>query len=323
MGTNDPQNANRFNGLPYQTPQFITITRNHQHRILSNISKSFPALPVHSSSYIQINIPTTDPSLQEILIAHLSSIGYSGFEEQADAILAFIPESDFDEPQLINVLDDHNLSYSSTLIPPQNWNEVWESNFQPVVLPGFCAIVASFHHQPLEETPYRILINPKMSFGTGHHGTTRLMMTLMRETQITGLNVLDFGSGTGILAILAAKLGARHVLAIDHEEWAIENSIDNIRLNESEGIVDVQGGSLEQATGQTFEVILANINLHILLQYMNELSNLLLPGGTILLSGILTTDEEAITASAALARLQKEQSVFEGDWIALRFLKML
>lgn len=273
-------------------------------------------------SHLQIEIKTDSQEVRDILIAQLSEAQYEGFEETPDGLMAFIPDGDFDAEALAEILQSFALTYTSTEIPKQNWNEVWESNFQPVVVEDFCTVRASFHDVAVT-TPYEIVINPKMSFGTGHHATTQLMMRLIKDLNFSDKTVLDFGAGTGILSILAAKLGAKSVLAIDHEEWAAENAVENSTLNGTAGNVEVVLGSLENAPATIqYDVILANINRHILLQYMQEMKDLLLAGGTILMSGILAEDEAIIKDAAETVSFNFKQKLQQGNWIALLFTGM-
>src|ERR1044072_1865979 len=155
--------------------------------------------------YVQVTIEAGQQELKEIVIALLENSGYEGFEEQESGIIAYIPEEDYSEVQLRELLDTMNLPFTTKIIAQQNWNAQWESNFQPVIVDGFCTIRASFHQLEVK-TPYEIIITPKMSFGTGHHATTQLMMMQMSLVELKDKTVLVFGTGTGILAILAEKL---------------------------------------------------------------------------------------------------------------------
>lgn len=255
-----------------------------------------------------------------MLIASLAAAGCSAFEEQEAALLAFYPESEDNEDLVRSIAGEYEQEYERREIPPQNWNASWESSFEPVVVPGFCTVRAAFH-QPATDTPYEIVITPKMSFGTGHHATTRLMMQAMSELDLSEKAVFDFGTGTGILAILAAMLGATRVVAIDNDPWSVENAVENVEGNRQQTIVKVGEGSIEEAGKDRFDVILANINRHILLQYMSEMASAINPGGTLLLSGILTGDEEIIVEAAAGVGFVKQERLQEKDWIALRFTR--
>jgi ribosomal protein L11 methyltransferase len=256
----------------------------------------------------------------DILIALLTDIGYDGFEEAGDNLLAYIGEPKFSEEELQKVADMIGVTYTLETIAPQNWNEVWESNFLPVIVDDFCTIRAHFHDIKIT-TPYQILITPKMSFGTGHHATTQLMIQLMREVDFRGKKVLDFGTGTGVLAILAEMLEATQVLAIDNDSWCVENAEENIMRNNCSRIV-VKNGSLEIADAFAPDVILANINRHILLQYMGALHRLLQPGGTILMSGLLADDESIIKEAAGREGFIFSELRMQTNWIAMRFSRI-
>nr|HPH32305.1 50S ribosomal protein L11 methyltransferase [Chitinophagaceae bacterium] len=178
------------------------------------------------ANYIEITFPVTDTELQQVLIAQLSEEGYEGFEENDSSLKAFIPEAGYEKEKVQNIADAHLVTFSATLIESQNWNAVWESNFDPVVVDDFVAVRAGFH-EPVAEVELEIVITPKMSFGTGHHATTYMMMRQMRQLDFTGKKVFDFGTGTGVLAILAEKRGAADVYAIDYDDWSIENATEN------------------------------------------------------------------------------------------------
>ncbi|MCA6452827.1 MAG: 50S ribosomal protein L11 methyltransferase, partial [Chitinophagaceae bacterium] len=181
------------------------------------------------NNYYEICIPA-ETALQELLVAELSEMGYDGFEESAEQLKAYVPEENYVEIELNNLLNKYNLSYSKSIISKQNWNQLWESNFEPVRVDDFVGIRASFH-PPFAGVAHEIVITPKMSFGTGHHATTWQVMKLMQELDFTGKRVFDFGTGTGILAILAEQLGAAAVLAVDNDDWCIENTSENILVN--------------------------------------------------------------------------------------------
>jgi ribosomal protein L11 methyltransferase len=204
-------------------------------------------------------------------------------------------------------------------VPEQNWNELWESNFEPVIIEGLCTIRADFHHITVT-TPYEIIITPKMSFGTGHHATTHLMMEAINHFGVKGQKVLDFGTGTGVLAILAEKLGAASITAIDNDEWAVANALENVVANGCKHI-EVMQGSLEQVAETNFNVILANINRHILMEYMDSLHDKLAPQGMILMSGLLEDDEKIIVDAAANVGLQNKSVTRRNGWISLMFSK--
>lgn len=267
------------------------------------------------NNYCEISIPA-EAALQELLVAELSEMGYDGFEESADQLKAYIPEMDFEEPELNNLLNKYNLNYSKSIIHKQNWNQLWESNFEPVRVDDFAGIRASFH-PPFTGVAHEIVITPKMSFGTGHHATTWQVMKLMQELDFTGKQVFDFGTGTGILAILAEQLGAVAVLAVDNDDWCIENTSENILVNSCK-IIDIQ--KVESLKlDQQFDIVLANINRNIILEYSKELVAALLPGGQLLLSGLLVEDEGVIRETFGGLGLAHRKTTERNGWIALWF----
>lgn len=267
--------------------------------------------------YIQLSFPVTGTQ-REVLIAELSEMGCDAFEETDELLIASIPANKYEEEGVAALATRHSLSYRTEVVPQQNWNAVWEAGFEPVVIPGFCTVRASFH-PPARDTAHEIVITPKMSFGTGHHATTRLMMTAMRGIDFKQKQVFDFGTGTGILAILAQQLGAGSVLAIDNDEWSVENARENVTNNGAPAI-GVHLGSLEQAASHApFDIILANINRHILLEYMPSMKSLLQEGGILLLSGILRNDETIIREAAETVGFNYEYSSAEGEWAAIQF----
>lgn len=250
---------------------------------------------------------------QEILISQLSELGAEGFEQTDDRLLAYFNEHTFQSYEVNQLLQGRDLH--TTTITEQNWNAVWESNFQPVVIGDFCGIRAEFH-EPIPNVRHELVITPKMSFGTGHHATTHMMVAHMETIDFRGKHVFDFGTGTGILAIMAEKLGAARVSATDIDEWSMENAQENAARNQCSHI------SLEltdQLPEGNFDIILANINRNVILHYLPALRKILKPGGQILFSGLLTSDEETIREACAQAQLQFVDRSERMNWIALFF----
>jgi ribosomal protein L11 methyltransferase len=182
-------------------------------------------------NYIEITIHSELQEQNEILIALLSNEGYDGFEETESALKACIPEHEFNKQTLDKLLQSFSLSYHQEIIAPKNWNTEWESSYQPVIVEDIAAVRAHFH-MPIENVSYEIIITPKMSFGTGHHATTWQMMKLMQQVNFTNKKVFDFGCGTGVLAILAEKMGATGILATDIDDWCIDNTNENSLMND-------------------------------------------------------------------------------------------
>ncbi len=275
--------------------------------------------------YIEVNfeIDTSSPEM-EILIARLSQIGYNSFMESDKCLLAYIPVDNFNESQISNLTipnEFHSqLNYSYKIIKDQNWNEVWESNYDPVIIKNLVYIRAPFHNTN-QDIKYEIIVDPKMSFGTAHHETTSLMIELMVDENITGKKVLDMGCGTGILAILSEMLGARQVDAIDNDEWAYQNTIENIAKNKCKNIC-VQLGDAGVIKAVEYDYIFANINRNVLLQDIPIYATQLVRNGILLLSGFYAEDLMQIESSACDNNLKLDQKLIKNNWVAARFMKI-
>ena len=269
-------------------------------------------------SYLQIAIPADDPVLQEILIARLMELGFDGFEEQPANLQAFIPEELFDADILTELLSRWQIGFQVSKLEEKNWNEAWEKDFQPVIVDDFCVIRASFH-QPIPGIEHELVITPKMSFGTGHHATTYMMIKAMRALELQGRSVLDFGTGTGVLAILAAQLGADPVLAVDNDSWSVENAQENIAVNNTAHIVVRQMDHIP-AEGP-FDIILANVNRHVILKELKAMGQQLKPTGVILLSGLLETDTELVEKELLKLNLPISVRLTREGWTCLSCAK--
>ncbi len=272
---------------------------------------------MHNSIQVKISVDVADTS--NLLIAQLNELGYEGFEELDTTLLAYCAEPSFDENDLQQLLSSHGAAYEKTVIPAQNWNAVWESNFSPVVVDNFVAVRAEFH-PPIEGVEHEIVITPKMSFGTGHHATTRMMMQQMRGLAMEGKNIFDFGTGTGILAILAEKLGAASVLAIDYDEWCITNATENTARNHCQNI-QLSQADVPPETNERFNIILANINKHIILQFLPILAKNLTNKANLLLSGLLAEDEQDILAATGPLGLFHISTTSLDKWICILLAK--
>jgi len=260
--------------------------------------------------------------LAEILTAQLSDLGFESFVDHDEGFNAYIPSADFDVSVLGKLIwpvsDETEVSFDHKLIKQKNWNAVWESNFQPVVISGKCMVRAPFH----EKDPsilYDLIIEPKMSFGTAHHETTELMIQMLFEENISGRKLLDMGCGTGVLAILAHKLGAGPVTAIDNDEWAYENSLSNIIKNNSSNII-VQHGDASSLQNEKYDVILANINRNILLNDIPAYIKVLNKGGSLIMSGFYEKDLPAIKDKAEGLLLKLDHLLVMNEWVVARFL---
>ncbi|GGH62444.1 ribosomal protein L11 methyltransferase [Filimonas zeae] len=268
------------------------------------------------AEYIEIALKGMDEVIKkETMIALLSEMGSNGFEEEGDELKAYVEKDTFDAAWFKTVAEENGVSYSLSEIQDQNWNSIWESQFEPVVVDEFAAIRASFH-APITSVKYEIVITPKMSFGTGHHATTYMMMQEMAKLDFTNKEVFDFGTGTGILAVLAEKMGARELLGIDNDDWSIENAKENLAAN---GCTKIEIEKKDHpATEKLFDIILANINKHILLAYMKDLAVQLKKGGIILLSGLLEEDETDIKEAIVKAGITHMETVKREKWICMR-----
>ncbi len=265
-------------------------------------------------NYIQIQINDINAEQQELLIALLANAGFESFEETDTTLKAFIKETEFDQTVLQEVINPLNLSYTSSIIEQQNWNAQWESSFEPIVVNDFVAIRAAFH-QPLKYVKHEIIITPKMSFGTGHHATTYMMIEQMEALDFTNKTVVDFGTGTAVLAILAEKMGAVAIDAIDYDEWSITNSIENAAANNCTKIILIQAETL--ATNNVYDIILANINLNVIMANLAAIQSVSKKGSFILLSGFIKSDEAAMLNALAANGIHLLKTVQNGEWICM------
>lgn len=261
---------------------------------------------------------------QDLLINTLAETGFDTFEDAEQGFKAYISSAAFDEASVNQALAPYrnlfSFSYETTLIPQKNWNEVWESNFEPMQVKDQVWVRATFH-EPRTDFPYQIVIDPKMAFGTGHHETTTMMMELLLQADVKGKKMLDMGCGTGILAILASKLGAANVTAIDYDPVCYDSTIENSALNYIENIIPLCG-SKEAIPDERFDTILANINRNILLDQMQRYADVLKPGGEIYFSGFYESpDLDMIKAEAAKYGMNYVTHLKMKDWVAARFVK--
>lgn len=262
-----------------------------------------------------------EPGL-EIAQAALSTLPFDTFTIEDEVLRAYIPEELFSrqdfEALFLWQLEDLEIQYTTTRIAPRNWNEEWEKNFTPIDVDGRAMIRAPFH--PAPESGLDLIIEPRMSFGTGHHQTTYMMICHVLEMDCTAKKVCDMGCGTGVLAIAAAKTGAQDVLAADIDSWAYENAQDNVAANGCRQIRVVQGGA-EALGDETFDIFLANINRNILLKYMPDYARAVRDGGRLVMSGFYTPDNEAIRTEAEKYGFSLEKALEKDRWSALRFVK--
>jgi ribosomal protein L11 methyltransferase len=271
-----------------------------------------------TDQYQEVNISLVNQSAEiaEILIAQLAELGYDGFLEEADCLKAYIPTSLFSSLPLTNMLANFQLESTVTSIDKQNWNILWESNFSPMQVDEFVGVRAAFH-EPIPNVVHELIITPKMSFGTGHHGTTYAVMKLMEAIDFKNKKVFDFGTGTGILAILAEKLGANFVVGVDNDSWCIENATENITVNGCSHIQIHLADTIN--TKQQYDVVIANINRHILESNMLLFPQIIAPNGILILSGLLVSDESDMIELCRSCGFEHKQTLSQSGWVAIQF----
>ena len=259
----------------------------------------------------------------DILVAELGQVGFESFTENPDGVDAYIQKADWNASLLddIQILESEEVTFSYDVkeIEQVNWNEEWEKNFEPIVIADQVSIRAPFHENP--GLKYDIVIEPKMSFGTGHHETTHLMIQHLMELDLQGKKVLDMGCGTGILAIFAEMKGATALDAIDIDDWCYENSLENVERNNCQHI-SVFEGDASLLKPDAYDVIIANINRNILLKDMSVYTDSLKENGILLLSGFYTEDIEKINESAELNGLKQDKKLTRNNWVGLKYVNL-
>jgi len=258
----------------------------------------------------------------DILMAELGEIGFESFVETETGFSAFIPKTDWNPDALhkLQVLNSGEFSivYEKEEIAPVNWNSEWEKNFEPIEIENTVSIRAPFHDAGTVK--YNLIIEPKMSFGTGHHETTHLMVQHLLKLDLQNKKVLDMGCGTAVLAILAEKLGAQPIDAIDIDSWSYENAVENVERNTCNHI-SVYEGDANLLTDQHYDVIIANINRNILLADLPAYTQVLKSNGILLLSGFYTEDIPTILDLAEKLNLNCELTLERHNWVGLRLIK--
>ncbi|MUU78045.1 50S ribosomal protein L11 methyltransferase [Winogradskyella endarachnes] len=257
----------------------------------------------------------------EILIAELGYAGFESFVETEEGVTAYIQKDEWNE----NILDDIYILSSDEFeitsefneIEQTNWNEEWEKNFNPIIVDDVVSVRAPFHEKP--DTKYDLIIEPKMSFGTGHHETTYMMIQHILKNDFVGKSVLDMGCGTGVLAILAEKVGATKLDAIDIDNWCYLNSLENVERNDCNNI-SVYEGDVKLLKGKSYDSIIANINRNILLADISSYAKCLNTNGTLYLSGFYEEDIPIITAECEKHMLKLNETIQKGRWVSLKFI---
>ena len=274
------------------------------------------------TQYVEVKFTCTE-EFKEILIAELYNLGFNSMMETEVGIEAYVLIPDYNQKTLDEIVDKYKeaaISYITSEFENKNWNEEWEKNYDPIVVEDKCLVRATFH-KSFGNYPYEIIITPKMSFGTGHHSTTYLMLKHQMGINHEEKRVLDAGCGTAILAVMAEKLGASEVIAYDIDDWSIENAPENVALNDCKNI-EVFGGTIRTVPlkGQ-FDIILANINKNVLLDELGEYSRYLEFGGYVILSGFYVHDNDDLVARADEFDLQLVGHNKKNDWSSLIFIK--
>ena len=276
--------------------------------------------------YVELNIAVADSIQAEILTALLSDYPFEAFAEEEGALKAYILDSDYAEcsQEVEQLLLSQDVEFEVIEVVQQNWNAEWESGFEPVEVTGEKPIrIRAPHHSPAEEGVMDVVIAPRMSFGTGHHATTALMSQTIASEGVEGLRGLDMGCGTGVLAIVALKCGAEHMVAVDIDDWACDSCRDSIALSGVAERVDVRCGSIEQVVaGEQFDFVLANINRNILISMMSSFAAALPSGGRLLMSGFLREDVVYIEASAVEQGFEVVNIIEREGWMVVVCKKM-
>jgi ribosomal protein L11 methyltransferase len=266
-----------------------------------------------SNTYKTVSF-TAPIASKEMIIALLMNEGYEGAEELGPVTSISIPTDAFDEQVLASIMQMFQINYSIEEVAQQNWNAAWEQSFEPVQVHHFAIIRASFH-EPVAGVTHDVIITPKMSFGTGHHATTFLMIESMEALDFTQKRVIDFGTGTGVLAILAEKMGATKILATDCDDWSINNAAENILANECKHI------QLQQAEGMLSpfiaDVVLANINLNVIISNLALIHEACHEATTVLFSGLLVSDEPMISQKIIEAGFAIQKIKHRNNWICI------
>ena len=269
--------------------------------------------------YVELNINVKDEEQADILTAMLSDYPFEAFESDASSLRAYIPTTEHElcRRQVSTLLEEWDISdYAFSEVEQQNWNQQWESDFEPVDVEGVTPIRIRAPHHEAKEGAVDVVIAPRMSFGTGHHTTTALMSQTIAELGLKGRG-LDMGCGTGVLAIVALKCGAEEMVCVDIDDWACDSCRDSVSLSGVEHKVEVRGGSTEVLRREQFDFVLANINRNILQMMLPHFAQRICEGGQLLMSGFLGEDIVHITASALECGFAVEQVKERDEWVVM------
>nr|WP_321410636.1 50S ribosomal protein L11 methyltransferase [uncultured Carboxylicivirga sp.] len=271
---------------------------------------------------VAVTLTPVNEIASDLLMAQMGELGFESFSETEYGFDAFIPSKDYNSSLLKSIhnpLEGIKLSFKDEVMPDINWNEEWEKNyFQPIVIANKCVVRSPFHI--LEGNyKYEILIEPKMSFGTGHHSTTSQMLQFILETDVKGKSVLDMGCGTGILGMLCSMKKASSIVGIDIDEWAYNNAIENLSLNKIKNMT-IEIGGADRLANRSFDIILANINRNILLEDIKYYQASLIKGGQLLLSGFYQEDLDIINQECEKYKLKYISHKNENNWVAASYI---
>lgn len=273
-----------------------------------------------ADSYIEFHFSASEEE-QEALIGHLSTFNFDSFWQQEDQLIAYLKKDNYSTEFLSALQEQFGAgTFQVNEMQQQNWNAIWESKFDPVVIGDFCYVKAEFHEDH-ETAKHTIVIRPKMAFGTAHHETTFMMIQMMEDIDCIDKKIVDFGCGTGILSVLASKLSAAKVIAFDHEEPSVENTKEHIQLNGSKNVLVYKGGIDFMAKQSNVDLVLANINRSVLMASKNAIFDSLKPGGLLLMSGVLIEDLGLILSQYFPPQFKLLKKQEKGEWSCLLFEK--
>lgn len=270
--------------------------------------------------YAELKITVRDEEHAEIITAMLSDFPFEAFDGEGQEMRAYILTTEYENcrTDIEELLATLNVEWAVQSIVQQNWNAAWESDFEPVSVEGDTPIlIRAPHHEPAAEGVMDVVIVPRMSFGTGHHATTALMSRTIAEMNFCGKHGLDMGCGTGVLAIVAVKCGAKSMVAVDIDDWACDSCRDSIELSRVAEKIDVRCGSIQAVASEKFDFILANINRNILIDMMPSFAEALPKGGVLLMSGFFKEDIPSIEFSAAEYGFSLERTAERDGWAVM------
>ena len=267
---------------------------------------------------IDLRLTPTDP-WREIMITQMGSVGFESFVDTPQGFKGYIPQNDFQEKDFLQIdvfdIEGLEIEWNTKIIPPENWNRQWEENFSPIRVGEGCVVRADFH--PPEKADYELVITPKMSFGTGHHETTQMMISFLLDLNCNNKTVLDMGTGTGVLAILAEKREAKTVLAVDNDPWCVENTLENLEMNHCQNISAQLSSTVPKK--KKYDMVLANINRNVLLKQISEYAQVLASGGDLLMSGFYVEDLGIIQNACKTEGFRFIRNLDVNNWVAAHF----